>query len=246
MSNAALETHLATGTTTVCRCWSITRRDGRQFGFTDHDLPVAFNGIAFKADSGLTAKALAQTTGLAVDNSEALGALTDAAVTEEDILAGRFDGAEVVAWLVNWAAPEERLVQFRGTIGEVTRGSGAFTAELRGLTEALNQPRGRVFQQPCSAVLGDAQCRFDLDLPGYAAEADIVSVEGRRVLRLSGLGSFEAGWFERGRLQVLDGAAADLTGLIRTDTVDGATREIALWQDLQAELAPGDRVRIEA
>ena len=51
------------------------------------------------------------------------------AVTEADIEAGRYDGATVEAWLVNWAEPDQRLKQFRGRIGEITRAGGAFRAE---------------------------------------------------------------------------------------------------------------------
>ncbi len=37
-----LKAHLATGLTTVARCWAIARKDGRRFGFTDHDCDLAF------------------------------------------------------------------------------------------------------------------------------------------------------------------------------------------------------------
>ena len=175
--SAELQAHLSTGITTVCRCWSVVRRDGEVFGFTDHDMALSFEGISFKADTGLTARALQQTSGLSVDNSEALGALSDLSITEADIAAGRFDGAEVRAWLVNWADLGQRALQFRGSIGELQRSGGAFQAELRGLTEALNQPQGRVYQKPCTAVLGDKDCRFAFDVPGYVAE---LAVDGSR------------------------------------------------------------------
>ncbi len=162
----AFETHLRSGTTTVCRAWAVTRRDGVTYGFTDHDEALEFEGIAFRADSGLSAGAIQQATGLAVDNTEAVGVLSDAALREEDIQAGRFDGAEVRAWLVNWADVSQRVLKFSGSLGEIKRAGGAFQAELRGLTEALNQPQGRVYQSPCAAVLGDAACAFDLSAPG--------------------------------------------------------------------------------
>ncbi|MEP1929737.1 MAG: DUF2163 domain-containing protein, partial [Roseibium sp.] len=121
-----MKTHLQSGVTTLCRAWAIVRKDDTTFGFTDHDLPLHFDGIEFRADSGMSAVALQQTTGLSVDNTEALGALSDAAVREDDIEAGHFDGADVRAWLVNWASPAERWLQFRGTIGELRRADGAF------------------------------------------------------------------------------------------------------------------------
>ena len=112
--------HLGQGVTTVCRAWLVTRRDGVAFGFTDHDRDLGFEGYVFKASSGMTARTLQQTTGLAVDNSETVGALSDAAVDEADLIAGRFDGAEVRAWLVNWADTAQRIEQFRGNLGEIS------------------------------------------------------------------------------------------------------------------------------
>lgn len=242
----AMQAHLASGVTTLCRCWAILRKDGERFGFTDHDCMLEFDGFTFKADSGLTAAALEQSTGLSVDNSEALGALSDAAVREEDIEAGRFDGAEVLSWLVNWTEPEQRWLQFRGSIGELRRGGGAFQAELRGLTDALNQPLGRVFQKPCTAVLGDGACRFDLDQPGYRAEIAVEQVDEGRVFRWADLSGFEPGWFQRGRLDVTSGAAAGLWALIKSDKVTAAGREIELWEPIRAVLRPGDGLRLTA
>ena len=83
--SAELQAHLDSGATTLARCWAVTRADGVELGFSDHDRDLAFEGITFRANTGLTARALEQTTGLAVDNSEAIGALSDAAVTEADI-----------------------------------------------------------------------------------------------------------------------------------------------------------------
>ena len=245
--DAALLAHLQGGVTTLCRCWAVTRRDGVEYGFTDHDCTLAFEGIAFKADSGLTARALEQSTGLSVDNTEAMGALSDAAIREEDIEAGRFDGAEVRAWLVNWAEVGQRHLQFRGSIGEIRRAGGAFHAELRGLTEALNRPLGRIYQKPCSAVLGDAGCGFDLSTPGYAGSQAAEEVADGRLFRWDELPGFEAGWFTRGRLVVLTGAVAGLSGLVKGDRVtEDGRREIELWESLRGTVAAGDLLRLEA
>ncbi|WP_457648934.1 DUF2163 domain-containing protein [Profundibacter sp.] len=240
------EAHLRGGLTTVCRCWAVVRKDRRVFGFTDHDRDLEFEGIVFKADTGLTAKALQQTSGLAVDNTEALGALSDAAITEADITAGRFDGAEVRAWLVNWADLGQRLLQFRGTIGEVQRSGGAFQAELRGLTQALNQPQGRVYQKACTAVLGDKDCRFGFDLPGYVAELAVEVVEEARLFRFVDLAGFDVRWFEYGRFTVMSGEAQGLVGLVKNDRITEAGREIELWESIRAPIVIGDMVKIEA
>lgn len=238
--------HAATGLTTLCRAWAIERADGQSFGFTDHDRDLRFDGITFRADTGLTAAALAQSTGLSVDNTEALGALSDASVREDEIEAGRFDGAEVQAWVVNWADVDIRWLQFRGTIGEIRRSGGAFHAELRGLTEALNRPLGRIYQKPCTAVLGDGQCRFALDTPGYVHEGQPDRVFDGRVFEWDDLAGFEVGWFQRGRLDVLDGGAAGLWGSIKSDRFVDNVRRIELWEPVRYQITADATVRLIA
>lgn len=243
---STLDDRMAAGLETVCLCWAVTRADGGAFGFTDHDLDLAFDGLTFRAGTGLSAKALSQTTGLSVDNTEAMGALSDAAVTEADIAAGRFDGAEVRIWQVDWSEPDVRALRFRGSFGEVRRKGGAFEVELRGLAEALNQPQGRVYQSVCPAVLGDAACGVDLSDPVMSHETIADGVDGGRVLRWGDFPPYDRRWFERGVLTVLSGEAEGLTGRIKNDRLDGGGRVVELWEGLRASLLPGDRVRLTA
>ncbi len=231
--------------TTRARLWSVMRRDGRVFGFTDHDRDLEVDGVTFRAGTGLSAGAVELSSGLSVDNASAAGALSGDGITEADIAAGRFDGAEVMAWDADWTEPARRRLTFRGTFGEVRRGAGAFEVELRGLSEGLNRPRGRVFQEGCPWVLGDASCGVDLTRARYGAETTVEEA-GEGVLSWSAFGDFEAGWFERGRVLVLDGAAAGLSEAIRRDVRSDGGRRIELWAALTTLPAAGDRVRLEA
>lgn len=237
--------HLATGATTVCRAWEVTRKDGQVMGFTDHDGDLTFDGMVFRANTGLTARALQQATGLSVDNSEAVGALTAASVTEDDLMAGRYDGALVRAWLVNWADAAERMLQFSGSFGEIVRSGGAFRAELRGLSEGLNQPQGRSFQKTCSAVLGDRHCRFDLMRPGFGTQRTVELVGDGRIFRFASLDAFPDRWFERGRATMISGQGAGAIGLIKNDRIGFGGREIEVWQPLDLRIEPGDVIRLD-
>lgn len=244
--NAALQAHVAGGHTTLCHAWQIIRTDGVSFAFTDHDLDLTFDGITFLANSGLGAKALSQSTGLSVDNTEALGALSDASIREDEIEQGRFDGAEVISWLVNWADVEARWLQFRGSIGELRRANGAFRAELRGLTEALNRPVGRIYQKPCTAVLGDATCRFNISQAEYRVDLPVQVHDQGRVFVWEGFTTFEAGWFTRGRLDVMSGAAKGLWGVVKHDRTEGTTRTVELWEPIRGDVSAGVDVRLTA
>ncbi|MGX9855228.1 DUF2163 domain-containing protein [Limimaricola variabilis] len=242
---SGLDDHLAGGVTTLCRAWALRRADGLERGFTDHDRPLSFGGIAFRPETGFAASALVQGAGLAADTGEALGAISDAGITEAEIAQGRLDGAELRVWRVNWAAPEMRALEFRGHLGEIRREGTLFRAELRGLSDLLNRPLGRVYQPRCDAALGDARCGVDTEAAGIAVDRPLAAAEGAR-LRFDWPGGPEAGWFAHGRAEILDGDGAGLWAAIREDRVEGSARIVDLWAPPAAELAPGSRVRLVA
>lgn len=202
-----LQARLDSGATTLCRCWRVRRLDGRVFGFTDHDVDVVIDGTTFAASSGLDSTAVQASAGLAVDNADVMGALTDAGVTEADVRAGRFDRAAIEQWLVDWERPDLRVLLFAGQFGEIRRADGAFEVELRGPTEALNSAVGRTIQRRCDRRLGDEKCRFDRNAPGFSASGEVTSVSGAETfVAADGLSSFRAGWFSAGSLTWTSGA----------------------------------------
>ncbi|MEM7614564.1 MAG: DUF2163 domain-containing protein [Pseudomonadota bacterium] len=247
MSGAeVLKARLASGVSTLCRCWEVVRTDGTRLGFTDHDCNLTFEGLSFEAGAGLTAGALERSTGLNVDNGQAVGALRSDRVNEADILAGRYDDASVRQWLVDWSEPEARVVLFSGTIGEVRSGAGAFEAEVRGLSEALNVPVGRVFGRTCDRDLGDAKCGVVLTSPAFVTEASVQEVNGETRLRWEPSQTYEPEWFEGGAFEWLDGANAGLTARIRADQIVGDARWVTLWSEPRLPVALGDRFKLTA
>lgn len=145
--------------TTVALCWRVERRDGATIGLTSHDRDLAIGGLVYRAAPGMTPSAVRRSAALDADSMDVAGALSSAAIGEEDLLAGRWDGARVVLFATDWSAPGERVGLGEGTIGAVeTRGS-ALTAELRGVAAALERPVVEETSPECRAELGDARCR---------------------------------------------------------------------------------------
>jgi len=241
-----LQARLDGGATRLCRCWLVSRRDGREMGFTDHDGDLAFGGVVYRASSGMDATALQSATGLSVDNAQAVGALTSAAISEEDIRAGKYDGAEIRQWLVDWERPELRVLMFRGSLGEIRRSDGAFEVELRGLAEALNAPVGRSVLRTCDRALGDARCGFDAGQPGFSGEGVVESGAGASLVA-SELGGFAAGWFTHGTLTWLSGGNASERAAVKLDRPgQGGSRALTLWQEPGRKIVAGERFRVVA
>jgi hypothetical protein len=181
--SAALEAHLGEETTTLATCWRITRTDGVEFFFTDHDRDLDFEGNLYLASTGYSRTAIANDASLAVDNLDVEGVFDAAEITEQDLRAGLFDHAEVRVFLVNWTNLGQGALRMRrGWFGEVTLSEqGFFRTELRGMTQALSQRIGELYSPECRADLGDHRCRVPIAPPEIARDTaygvgDIVRV----------------------------------------------------------------------
>jgi hypothetical protein len=64
----AMRAHLDAETTRLAAIWRITRKDGAQFFFTDHDRDIVFGGDTYRADAGFERTAIRSDAGFAVDN----------------------------------------------------------------------------------------------------------------------------------------------------------------------------------
>lgn len=114
---------------TVATWWRIDRCDGVSLGFTTHDGDLWFDGILFRSAPGMMPAAIRRSTGFDADSAEVNGAITHDAIAQEDLIAGRYDGARVVVGLVDWDSLEHTAI-YSGTIGTLTEEAGGFSAQL--------------------------------------------------------------------------------------------------------------------
>ena len=241
-----LAAHLASGATTLAYCWRVTRRDGTVLGFTEHDRDIAYAGTTFAAASGFTATQIAQGLGLSVDNMEAQGALSAAAITETDLLAGRFDDATVELFWVNWADPAEGVTIAVGNLGEVKRQGLAFSAEFRSLANRLNQKIGQTYERTCSATLGDGRCKVDLSSATFTATATCATAGLTAAIVVSGLSIYAKDFFSGGTLTFTAGLNQGLTFEVKAHLRTSEADILELWLPTPFGVSPGDTARVTA
>lgn len=160
--STALKTHLQGEVTTLSTCWKITRNDGVVLAFTDCDSPLTIGSETYQTSAGMRTTAATSSSDLRVDNMEIEGVLSDAAIAESDILAGRYDHAKLEVFMVNYTdLAAGKLAIKTGWLGEVGMQAGQFVAELRGLSSNLQTTMGEVYTATCRAQFGDEKCTFD-------------------------------------------------------------------------------------
>jgi uncharacterized phage protein (TIGR02218 family) len=243
---AGLREHLDSGTTTLCHCWKIATVGGDIMGFTDHDRDLVFDGVTFEAQAGFNASEIESSLGLSIDNLDASGALSSERLSEARLKAGDLDNAAVEVWRVNWQDVSQRILLRKGHLGEVTHGGLGFTAEVRGLAHLLNQPKGRVFQFGCDAVLGDARCGVNLETAAFRSAGSVISAEENRWLIVAGLDTYEDNWFARGTLSWTTGANMGRLAEVKFRRQSGTQVLVELWQEMPEPVAAGDGFLIRA
>lgn len=155
-----LADHLNGDVTTLTKLWRLVRTDGTTFRFTEHDADIAYDGHDWLAAGGFQATAVTASADLSVDNLEVMGIFDSEFISADDLRAGLFDYADVYVSIVNWADLTMGEIKVRrGKLGEVVvTDQGTYQAELRGLTQALAQQLGDIYQPTCRVDLGSAKC----------------------------------------------------------------------------------------
>lgn len=241
-----LSNHLGSNVTTLCHAWRLTRADGKVLGFTDHDENLVFDGTTFQATSGFVPTNARTELGLNVDDQEVAGAFSSDQITEKDLSDGRYDGAQVEVFLVNWQDVTGFVKLRTQELGEVTYGANMFRAELRSLAHRLDQTMGRVFSKRCGADLGDAACRVDLSDTQYQASGTILSASDDQTCIVSGLTAFDDGWFQYGLITFNSGDNAGLSMEIQNHAIDDGDVKLTFFAPIANLPQTGDSFTIIA
>lgn len=181
--STGLRNHLSQDTTTLATCVKVTRRDGVVLGYTTHDQALTLDcdglgAVTYEPQGGYKRSAIESQLGLAADNVELEGLLlTDGGLTDEDLLKGIYDNAELKFMLVNWADVSQGVLKLRrGYVGQITVHRDSYLAEIRGLMDAYSTVIGELYTPDCRADLGDSRCQVDLDTPAFTVACTVAAV----------------------------------------------------------------------
>lgn len=230
--NVPFLSHLSQEVTTLAYLWKVVREDGAVYGFTSHDKPIEHDGITYEASAGFVPTTVDTGNGLAVDDVELEGAISSDAITQEDLLAGLWDRAEVTLYQVNYQDPSMGVnLLRRGWLGEVNAGTNNFVVELRGMNQRLAQQIGKSYSPICRANFCDNQCKLDLE--DFQVTGSVTSVTDMRVFADSARTEAD-GYFNNGYITFTSGANNGLSREVKDYASNEITCELAFPFQIQA------------
>lgn len=195
--------------TSLALCWRLERQDGAGIALTSHDEPLTIGETEFDPVPGMTPAAVSRALGLEPHSAEVAGGVSSAALSEEDLALGRWDGAAVRLTIADWTGADQQPLQLlAGELGSVNVSRDAFSAELQGAAAALNAPVCPATSAECRAEFGDKRCR--VDLAGRTMRANVVECSGTMLT----LDVAVDEQFVMGRLRFVNGANCGRSALI--------------------------------
>ncbi len=220
--------------TTAAFCWRVERRDGVVMGFTTHDRDLEVEGLGYRAAPGMLPSAVTLASGFEAGALDVSGALNSRAITGADLMAGRWDGASVRLFMVDWEAPDAGTIPLAtGEIGEVSMRGQGFEAELRGPAAALEQAVAEQTSPECRAMLGDRRCRVDMALRTRLTR--VAAVPGEDRIEVASAAGGDA--YGYGRLRWMSGANSGLSSaVLRSDEAVIVLREAPAFAPAMGDL----------
>ena len=212
--SSELKNHISSELTAMVTCWVLTRRDGVRMAFSTHDRELDFENLIFRPVNGFMPSSVSSTNSLNVDNLEVDALLSSDGLSEKDIISGLFDHASISIFQVNWQDLTQGKLYIRsGWLGEFALKNDHFTAEIRGITQKLQQVIGHVFSPECRADLGADNCH--INLAEFSALGIVTGVISRDVFTDTGRTEAD-GWFDYGSVRWLSGPNAGLIAEVKS------------------------------
>lgn len=218
--------------------WRLERRDGVTLGFTSHDRDVEVDGLLLRASPGMMPSSITESIGTEIDGLDVRGALSADAIRADDLHAGRWDGARLSIFLLDWTEPaaQKRMLAV-GELGAISHSGDAFEAEFKGPAAKLDRSVAPYTSPGCRANFGDMSCR--INAVRYSHAARIVSVSGS-ILTISLSDLTTVPDFAFGTLRWLNGANCGL----RAEILSGNASAIQLAMPPPFPVVAGTRIEL--
>lgn len=216
----AAKASLVGSTFRFATCYLIQKTNNTFVRLTNHSHKILLFGDDFTPAAPVQSSAVRSEGALRATNTDLEGALTSDEITDADLEAGLYRGAQIWEYVVDYLFPHRgAILSEKYTIQAVEWDGDQYRAELTGLAGRLDARIGKVFTRPCMARLGDGECRKVLtDFTFAGLTIDTVQADLRSFTATSdaSINSLTENYFRWGEIQFTSGQ----NNVLKMDVVD--------------------------
>ena len=136
----------------ISTLFTITSSDGTVKRFTDHDKQLIVGGGTFLPSAGVTKFLMKMTANAEVSSQQIAATIVD--MPDDEIVAGKWDGAKLEVAVCSWEVPAAgKLIVFAGSLGSILWTDEGFLADIQNNMRNLAQNMGSVVTGNCRLEL---------------------------------------------------------------------------------------------
>ncbi len=149
--------------TSLTRCCLFKFKMGGSLGLTEYHNNIYLDDLLYHSGAVLSTSAVELDDSLSADNFEISGALTSDFISQEDLLAGKYDYCYIELFMVDYNDKSLRYRLSSGHIGKISIKDGAFKAEVNSVAASADNSIIEIFSPTCRASFCDERCKLNSD-----------------------------------------------------------------------------------
>jgi uncharacterized phage protein (TIGR02218 family) len=142
-------------------CWHIKFKDGRELGFTNHNVDINIDNCVYLAKSILSSNVMRKNSAITNAEDKISGIIDHQSIKEFDILSGKFDDAIISIYLVDYKklSTSKNLIK-QGYINKIEYANNMFCAHITTSANRFNSIITQSFSPHCRARFCDKKCKL--------------------------------------------------------------------------------------
>ncbi|MDR2760746.1 MAG: DUF2163 domain-containing protein [Rickettsiales bacterium] len=189
------------------RCFKIKLKNQEILTRAEGGEDLVIGGLVYKGSLGADSGNISQFSDIGENQTSIVGFINDENITEQDIILGKFDGAEIDIFLVNKNnANGEKIDLSKGYFTDIQFIDNKFFVKIEGTLSLLKKSITKTYSPTCRASFCDGRC--GLNRENYIFGGNVTSVEDRRSFFSEALINFGKNYFKYGSVTFESGKNA--------------------------------------
>ena len=236
-----LKNNLNYNSLSIVKCYNITLRNNETFYFTNSQTSLFYNNKKYLSSNGIDIKSVYNNINMEINGTEISGFIDNEIINEKDVIAGKFDNAQIEIFLLDLNS-QEKISIFYGFITSISYENNIFIAKIESKTILLEKTFCEIYSPLCRCSFCDSRC--GLDNKNYTITGTISRVINQLEFYTSTpeIINKNQDYFSNGTIKILNGENKDSI----TEVKKSSNNQLLLKFKFPFEINVGDKFELTA
>lgn len=225
----------------IVKCYNIVLNDGKNYHFTDNQTDICYDNKKYLSNNGFNLKTIYNNLSLEINETEINGFIDNEIINEKDVIAGRFDNAQIEIFLLDLNS-REKISIFNGFITSISYENNIFIAKIEDKTVLLERTFCEVYSPLCRCSFCDSKCSLNKDNYTITGKISKVINQSEFYTSTQEIINKEQNYFSNGTIKIINGENKNFISEVKKFNND----QLLLKFKFPFEINVGDKFELTA